>query len=114
MQTCWVLDAGLPGRAILLGERKEQGLGHGEEQERGAGQGGTYTVSAAALLLGTTRRVLPDAVPQPSSLETFISIILHVTKFYTIEIRNAFPPYAGISRTGNDSNPQKLADDFQP
>ena len=67
MQTCWVLDAGLPGRAILLGERKEQGLGHGEEQERGAGQGGTYTVSAAALLLGTTRRVLPDAVPPPSA-----------------------------------------------
>ena len=67
MQTCWVLDAGLPGRAILLGERKEQGLGHGEEQERGAGQGGTYTVSAARSLLGATRRVLPDAVPSPSA-----------------------------------------------
>lgn len=42
-------------------------MGHGEEQGRGAGQGGTYTVSAAALLLGTTRRVLPDAVPPPSA-----------------------------------------------
>lgn len=42
-------------------------MGRGEEQGRSAGQGGTYTVSAARSLLGATRRVLPDAVPSPSA-----------------------------------------------
>ncbi len=58
MQTCWVLGAGLPGRAILLGERKERAWAAEKNRDEAQGKAGRTPCRRPAL---TARRHAPRA-----------------------------------------------------